>query len=396
LGKIGQLAAHLARRVRRSRAEATIPYPVVLKPAPVTHRGRALISYLAQPCWEGLGGITSAFRGHSNKWESFAIARAFAGMGYDVDVINWDDQKFTPHDGYDVVFDIYVNHQYYWWRVEKSTPLILHLTGSYARYHNAAELRRLTELEQRRQVRCAPRRLVKDEALMDRALEQASACTLIGNAHTLSTFPKRLHHKIHLVTVSASANLHIKNPQAFVPIEREFLWFFGSGAVHKGLDLVLEVFAKKPDLRLNIIGDLTHEGDFVRTYERELTRMSNIVCHGYITPDEPRFEAITQKCFAFLAPSCSESISTAVATCMQIGLFPILSRDTGVDLPADCGISLGDCTVEEIEGAVTRAHTSNADLLIDQIKKCQELALRRYSQDAFRHRMDAALTRILG
>lgn len=95
------------------------------------------------------------------------------------------------------------------------------------------------------------------------------------------------------------------------------------------------------------------------------------------------FIDIVQRCFCFIAPSCSESISTAVATLLQVGLYPIISKNTGIDLPEHCGIYLDSLSIYSIESAVNVVNKLNNLSLIKQINKIQKMTLDKYSRDAF-------------
>jgi hypothetical protein len=205
-----------------------------------------------------------------------------------------------------------------------------------------------------------------------------------------------LRHKFELVTVSAShLDKTVKSRDQFAPAKREFLWFFGGGAIHKGLDLLLEVFPRHPDMILNVVGDVTSEVDFVEIYQRELLHTPNIHYHGYMIPSTSKFKNVVESTFCFIAPTCSESISSAVVTCLQIGLYPIISRDTGVDLPYGCGVYLEDCSLEEIEDAVINVYNLPAAEIIRQIAVIQEEALHNYSRGKFREKMTHFITQAI-
>lgn len=361
-------------------------YPVELHPITHSPRGRVLISYLAQSVH--LSEDSSALNAHSNVWESREIARILRDLSYEVDVINWNDRKFIPETNYDVLFDIAINLSRLSEVNNPPTINILHRTGSDPNYQNAAEMRRVLDVNRRRNANYQPKRIVQEPEIELESLRLADYCSLLGNDHTLRTYPSEYHDKITLVPVSGSyLGESMKSPKEFVPDEREFVWFFGSGAVHKGLDLVLEVFARNPELTLNIIGNISTEEDFLEIYAHELKQMSNIKYHGWLNPSSREFRSIVNRAFSFVAPSCSEGISSAVVTCMQIGLFPIVSRDTGVSLPNDCGIYLETCNLDEIESSVQKAHSLSASSLTAQILETQTHALREYSRNRFREAM---------
>jgi glycosyltransferase involved in cell wall biosynthesis len=323
-----------------------------------------------------------AWTGHSNQWESREIAKAAHELGYGVDVIDFNDHSFQPDRNYDLVLAI-DGQLGRLADAAKATNLLLHVTGSYPPFHNAAEQHRLEELAERRGVICAPRRVVEDSEQFVSALEAATACSLLGNVWTLSTFPESLRAKLRLLPVTASRSGLRKTQDEYVPDTREFLWFFGSGAVHKGLDRVLEAFARNPDLTLNVIGNISEEHDFVAAYDRELTQLANIRWHGYLEPASRAFDRIVARCVAFVAPSCSESISTAAATMLQVGLYPILSRETGISLPSGAGMYLECSSVDEIDDAVNVVFGRAAEALEQEIEATQSHARSEYSRERF-------------
>ena len=385
----------LARLSRWRRGPDAVPSPprrnpVTIGPAGRPPRGWVLYSYLEEPLlW---ADDSPGFMFHSNLWESREIARIFVEEGFSVDVINWSDDAFVPAREYDVLFDISRN-------LSRLAPLappgalkVLHCTGSDAGYQNVAETRRVEDLRRRRGGDYRVQRAVAAPELQARSLEVADACSLLGNAHTLATYPERFRAKMRSVTVSASdLGANRKRPGSYVPPEREFLWFFGWGAAHKGLDLLLEVFAENPQWTLNVVGNALDESEFVRLYKRELTGLPNIRAHRFLQPAGQEFGEILRRCFCVVAPTCSEGISPAVVTCLQAGLFPIISRDTGVSLPPGCGIWLESCSLAEIEAAVGAAHRMPEATLAAQTGAAQGEALRRYSRRAFRDEMSAFL-----
>ncbi|MEI6704037.1 MAG: hypothetical protein WCL71_10970, partial [Deltaproteobacteria bacterium] len=205
-------------------------------------RGRALVSYLPLP----LVGNPALFRGHSNVWESSEIVRIFNRLGYSVDLIAWDDTSFVPTAPYDVVFDIHRNLVRC---SSEKTISIFHVTGSNPEFSNQAEAIRLRDLKARRGDTLCTRRSVGADDLKKFAegLARANLITLIGNEVTAATFPDDIQCKIRQVVATGSFLPEaVKSPESG-STSTEFLWFNGGGAVLKGLDLVLEVFARHPE-----------------------------------------------------------------------------------------------------------------------------------------------------
>ena len=345
-------------------------------------RGRALISYLV------VDPEHDDFDRHSNRWECAEMIRILRRLGYAVDIVNFFNQSFVPKRRYDVVLDIGITLQRLVPILDERTLRLLHFTQSYTRYANKAELRRVADLERRRRSVYTPKALAPYLELFDRSLRFAHRCSVIGNRYTLDTFPKRFQSKLVPITVSASRIGRPKSAGEYRPPEREFIWFFGMGAVRKGLDLVLEVFSRRPDLTLNVVGPYAKERDLMRIYAREF-ECHNIRVHGEMNPAGHAFRQLVARCFCFVAPSSYEGISPACATLMQIGLFPILSRDTGIDLPDGCGMWLEDCSLDEIERALDRVIAMDEAEFVRQVETVQRHAFDRYSRERFALEMGA-------
>ena len=343
-------------------------------------RGRVLFSYVIDSLT--LSDDHPRFLGHSNAWEAREIARIFLEMGFVVDAIDYRNNTFVPKTKYDIVFDISSNLGHLAQYLSPSTLKLLHLTGSDPYFQNAAELARVRSANERRKTNFKPRRVIRHPEKERNSVLIANRCSLLGNSVTLHTFPELIWEKTTPIPVSASPvrfhddfNRRAQNDQ--------FLWFFGSGAIHKGLDLVLDVFSANPQWTLHVIGGVKEERDFMNAYSREMLELSNIHYHGYLLPNSTEFEHVTENVFAFIAPSCSEGISPAVVTCIQAGFYPILSRNTGVDLPIGAGLYLETCTMPRIVDAVRTVSSLSEAERIGQLITLTAAARQKYSRAAF-------------
>lgn len=382
------IAKRVFSRVARLR-EQPMPRVVELKTRSSPHRGRVLFSYIIAPLI--LSDHAQGFLLHSNWWEARELVRLFLEMDFAVDVIDFRDDTFVPQKRYDIVLDISWNLARLAELIEPNTLKLLHLTGSDPFFQNAAELHRVQELNARRKANCSPVRQVPKPEIARESIRVANYCSLVGNEITLSTFPETVRDKISLVPVSASKITVPHRVSEAIPRARHFLWFFGFGAIHKGLDRVLEVFRRNPQWTLHVIGNVLAERDFASAYKFELRSLSNIHVHGYLAASSRQFVKATQNVFAFIAPSCSEGISPAVVTCLQLGFYPILSRNTGADLPDKCGQWLDTCSIEEIEETVAYVRSMSDHQLRSEISQIQSFALRQYSRESFRAAMQTYL-----
>jgi glycosyltransferase involved in cell wall biosynthesis len=355
-------------------------------------RARALLSYIPGPLlW---APDDPRFNGHSNLWESAEIARILNRLGYVVDAISHADQKFRPRHEYDLIFDIHKNITKH---ANSRTKKALHSTGSYNRFSNQAEDQRLQALKMRRGVVLMPRRSVPLEAIaaFDESARAADIITVGGNQVTRATFPPGMQIKMKCLPVTGSPLPEVRDTVREWIGGKDFLWFGGAGAVHKGLDLVLEAFSRMPEHTLHVVGPYGFEADFIKAYERELTQCRNIISHGYLYPSGRRFREATRNVAAFVFPSCSEGTSAAAITCMQHGFIPIVSNNAGIDVTADMGIMLPDCSIEEIVTAVQNMASKDRPQLKKMAMAAQSHAVRTYSRAKFSQQMEAVFQELI-
>lgn len=363
----------LARRaLRRLRAEVRPHSALSLAPeAPA--RGRVLLSYLLFP--PDVQGHTH----HTNVWECWRIAQTWRELGFAVDVIDYTDTRFKPQKPYDVCIDIHSN-------LERLAPLlppdclkILHITGAHWIFQNAAEYSRLLALQERRGITLTPRRI----APPSRGIQTCDCATFLGNDFTASTFAfaKKPMTRIPLSTHFRAPWPEGKNWRA---ARTRFLWMGSTGAVLRGLDVILEAFAQTPDLHLDVCGDVAAEPDFFAAFKRELTETPNISFHGFTSLDSPQFAEIAARCGSLVYPSASEGCSGSVVAAMHGALVPIITRNTGVEV-GDWGVSLPDISVESVQMAAAQVASWSPELLQGRARKTWEYVNAHHTREEFAH-----------
>ena len=354
-------------------------------------KGTVLVSYLSEPLTWKLGD--RRFFGHSNFWESSEIVRIINALGYSVDVIKWNDSGFVSQKAYAAIFDIHKNLTRYG---GNEAARIFHVTTGDPWFSNMAVRQRVVELTERQGVEVNSCRVIPEDdvEMFQRNLAAADVISFLGNETTASTFPENIRQKIHFVPVTGSYLSMHRDPRK-TTFASEFLWYGGFGAVHKGLDLTLEVFARHPELILHVVGPYLKEKDFTRVYRRELKCCPNIVSHGFIFPSSGRFRKLTERVRAFILPSCSESTSTAAVTCMQYGLLPVVSDNCGIDVDDSMGITLHTCSIDEIEQAVRSLCDAPEEKIRRMTIMAQEYALQKFSRKSFTENMRNVLSSVL-
>jgi hypothetical protein len=305
-------------------------------------------------------------------------------LGHDVTPVKWTDQKWKPPGVYDAVVSIQhlrgIDDA-----MDDSTIKIIRTSMSDRVYHNNIIRQRTDQANARRNTNSLEyHRLLSEYDDPHWSLDAADHILVLGNETVKNTYPKEYHEKMTLHDTSAANRPDEVVRRNWIPEQRSFLYHAGSGAIHKGLDLCLEAFAKHPDWTLHVTSNLNPEPDFLKEFTPEFM-MPNIHYHGWVVVQSRLFQKILNECYVFIMPTCSEAQSPATATCMSLGLYPIISKFTGHDLLEGCGIELPELTVEAVEQAVLSL--PDDDELLRQVKVIQENALHKYSQERFRNTM---------
>lgn len=312
-------------------------------------KGRVLLSYLTGPFtrlpWQSFTDP------HTNYWECLEIARLFSTRGYDVDAIDASNVSFVPHRPYDIVVDVRQNLERLSALLPASCKKVMHITSSESGFQNTAEAKRLADLKQRRGISLPAQRV-------EVGLENPAHADILegfGNATVHATFA-RFGKPIYHIPISVAQTFEYPSAATkdFAEARKHFLFFSGGGAILKGLDLVVEAFSVMPSLHLHIVGPAAYEKGFQAAYANELA-LPNISCYprpktdkmGNMMVGNTTFTAIANKCATLIYPSASEGTSGAVIQAMHAGVFPIITRQTGLSEEAPA-IILEEPTVEAI------------------------------------------------
>jgi len=326
-------------------------YPVVYSAVKTKSRTRkrALLVYLVKPFLIREGD--KILNKHQNWRQNLDIAHVIAEMGYTVDVMNWNDLRHKPKYKYDLLVGMGIAAARMAETLPKETLKIYIATGAAPDFNNRQELERIEQIKRRRGCSLKPRRLAKFDPLK---LKYFDAIACFGNKFTASTY---LPYHCNIYTFNNYGYETIKYVHKdFETAKRSFLYFASSGQVHKGLDLLLEVFSQNQNLDLYICAPLFHERDFIHCYYDELFNTPNIHTIGWVKVESEAFYNVCKKCAYVILPSCAEGQVGSVVTCMHAGLIPIVSKECGIDTE-DFGITLPNCDLETIHKFVNKLST---------------------------------------
>jgi glycosyltransferase involved in cell wall biosynthesis len=341
-------------------------------PSKVPVKGRVLLSYTTLPFVS-----PGSLGGHSNRWECRRIAQIWNKKGFEVDIVDISNASFIPKKKYSYCIDVENG-------LERLTPLvgekcvkIYHITSAYWKFQNDAEAKRLADIHSRRGCDLSPRRKLPPS----KNIELADIASMIGNDFTESTYAFA-GKKIVRIPISTTHTFPSPEGKDFERIRRNYIWLGGAGMAHKGLDLVLEAFAAMPEYSLTIFGK--KDSDFADCYKKELFETPNIRYAGMIDMGSEAFSSIIQDSLGLVFPSSSEGSSGGVVTSLHAGLIPIISRESGVDVPG-FGTILQSNSIEEIQKEVRKLSSSSPEELLRRALTAWKFANEKHTKDRFSH-----------
>lgn len=347
---------------------------------------RCLVIYITQPFLD-----KSVSNAHQNQWQAKEMARIIGSMGYIVDVTHYQYKYVHLRHHYDLVIgliprgiDIYSSH------LKKKCIRIAYLTSMNLDVSASNELKRLKDLQNRRGVELRPRRAI---GFIEPIIEQFNAAFFFGNEYNFLSYTDAFKmppsfriantgHSFDWVNTNCAKDPH------------KFMFFGSSGQVHKGLDLLLEVFSECiPDCQLYVCGFYESEDDFKQEYHKELYETPNIFPMGFVNIDSNTYRNLCEQCAYTILPSCAEGCAGSVITNMSAGIIPIVSKECG--FLDDEVISLPDCSKETITKFIKDYSHKNPEWLRERGEHSFRIAKERYSDRNFVRSFEYALQKTL-
>jgi hypothetical protein len=348
---------------------------------------RALISYLVDPL------LLPAKRRNRTIFSNHGIAQQIPQVlneiGYVVDIVQWDDINWTPTKYYDLFighgginFDRISNN------LSGNTVRIYFSTGINWQEFNIREAKRIYELAMRRGYLLNPDRVINTSE--EDAYRSADGIICLGNSGAVQTYKKYpLVFGINNAAYALSwSGLKDKD---YHEGRKHFLFFSGSGNIHKGLDLLLEAFTET-EYHLHICQDI--DPKFAKVYHRELTESPNIHFHGFIEMRSPQFLELVSQCNWIVSATCAEGQPGSIIECMAYGMIPILPESANIDLD-EFGISMIDCSVESIRSIVFTAANMDAEECKQKSILVSDVVRKNYSVEKFNENLKSAIQQII-
>lgn len=297
--------------------------------------------------------------GHTNLLESIQIINIFKELGYIIDVVNCNSKeslKFFTCEKYDIIFG-FGEVFYEILKLNPNAKKIIYVTENHPKLSLKKEMERNKYFYERTGKKIPLRRsgvYYKDEHF-----------TNIDYAIIMGEIEPFKRYGIPIYNIFPTGFLNQRYIFKFRNLEesrKNFLWLGSNGAVHKGLDLLIEIFQKNPEITLHICG-FNSEEKYLK-----IPKLKNIINYGRIDIQGDNFLNLVEKCSYIILPSCSEGFSTSITTGMLHSMIPIVCKDTGFNRLNNNVILLEDYKVEYLEKEVLNLSKKS----INELKKIHE------------------------
>lgn len=353
------------------------------------YKKNALLSYITLPFKKGLN------YSHTNYFEAICWAKILSGLGYNIDIINYNNQKvdLLKYDlicGFGEVFQ-----QYFESGLSKKIYTIYYGTGMHVCNQNHTTLQRVKDVWLKKGVWLGKSARFVEKTWTHQTL-LVDGIVALGNEICAQSYKKYYDGKIFSIPVLFFKVLDgkeiIENRQEHS--NKSFLWFGSSGLIHKGLDLLLDFFVNRKDLTLHICGPIENEPDFIRVYKKELYETKNIITHGFIDLQSKEFKEILASCSFIIFPSCSEGSSPSVLTVIgNGGLIPVITKETTISTGNEIWIE--ELTIDGIQKAVNTVLSLNSKQIKEMQIKNLEYVISNHSQEVYFKKLKFAIQSIL-
>lgn len=275
-------------------------------------------------------------------FEIMKIVNSFSALGFVTDIIGCNDIKaleVVKHKKYDIIFG-FGETFYQMTNLQPAAISILYMTENHPEFSYQEERKRLDYYYERHKRKLNITRSGKFYK-MDHLRETYSNVITMGEAQLLTN---QYDNPYFLFPTGLLNPDYLFNKKDHLQSRKHFLWLGSEGAIHKGLDLLLDVFYVNSGIVLHICGLGKKEREKLNIQKRK-----NIIEYGHIDIKSDIFLNLVSTCSFIILPSCSEACSTSITTGMLHGLIPVVMKNAGFNCLGKYAIFLEDYKIDYLK-----------------------------------------------
>ena len=334
---------------------------------------------------------------HSNLTECRTFDEIFKEMGYNIDVINLNSTKKIKKQ-YDVVLGMDVALEQSFLNKKDSTKHIFYATGACPIYSNMISTKKARDFYLKNKVLLL-NSIRKIEYTQDFQIFLSDAVIVLGNDFVKNTYLQYDDQKQRYKNLNAFyfdiINPHISKKD-FGTARKNFIWFGSLGALHKGLDIVIDYFLEHPEYNLYICGLNTSEKIFLDFYMSKINNKKNIHLCGFLKIGSIEFNNLVNNCAFALYPSLSEGGSPALLNIIANGgIIPIHSKQSGIDFDKGFSFELEENTSIAIGKVVSKIEVMSDNNIKNMAIECTNYVRSHFTYERYKDNLRNIVKNIL-
>ena len=293
---------------------------------------RCLIYFKTDPFYRDLKSLKLS---HTNNEEILMMADVLNQLGYIVDVVDRSSNNFKPKDKYDLFIGNASGNsgkRYYEIasKLNKSKKII-YCTGPEPTLSNSLVKERYDSFNKKNKTKTRYKRTT--DIPFEKFLNISDSIFSFGEKNQFcgQSYKEKSRLPIYNILPSVDENLYFENSWLKSRKLSKFLCFAGSGAICKGVDILIEAFEHFPELELHVCSPNDDDIQALRSIYRKRFK-SNIFYHGFVKPGSKKFNSLVSKCSFSILNSAAEGCCTSLITTMTCGLVPIMNYECGINI----------------------------------------------------------------
>ena len=344
---------------------------------------KVLVSYIKKPF------LKNTEKSHTNFLECQTACQIFDELGYNVDIVEFTDEiEIEKLPQYEIVYGFgkSLEKAFLFPQITK----IYYGTGCSPWYQNTQTLKRLNEFYLEKGISADKSVRVSDingAYLSNNTI--ALGNQFVADTYKIDGIEKNIHHLPAFYYDVYNIDLDKKD---FKKSKHNFIWFGSTGCLHKGLDIVIDIFKERKDINLIICGANPSEKAFFKHYEDVFNgSYSNIKYYRFVNIESEEFKNLMNECGSVIFPTASEGGSPAVLMVMANGgLIPIVSRSAGLDIP-NFGIQFDKISKSSVEKSINTYLSFSAEELKNRAEITKKTIRENYTFEKYKSNLKSII-----
>lgn len=361
----------------------TLKYTEYLSGKP---KGRVALFYIAHPLLP-----PKALRNRSrfsNDGIAQNIPRVLNELGYVVDIIHFQNNKWKPRMKYDFV----ISHggtvpSTLYPILPKHTKKLYFATGRYWEKANIAAAQRMFNFTMKTGFMLSPERNVADNE--EYAIKNSDGIICLGNKNLEDEY-REFNGNVKSINNGVFPLANSQRPK--VEKSKDIIFLAGRGNIHKGLDLLIDVFSSQTEFTLHVCQHIDEE--FSRIMAPAIKNCKNIIIHNFVKMRSPKFMSIAETCSYAILPTCSEGQPGSILECMLYGLVPIIPKEANIDFDS-FAINIQSLDSHGVKMCLDEISNLSDEDYANRSARAIECCKEDYSEQAFKNNFRDAIQSVL-